>query len=370
MSNTEPLVSVITAFLNAEAFIQEAIDSVLAQTYKNWELLLVDDGSSDSGTSTAKIASQSHPGRIFYLEHFDHQNRGPSASRNLGLVHAKGCFVAFLDADDIFMPFKLERQTKYLIDQPDVGFTFGITLFWHWDERYKEADDFIHNLKGHVGKVYAPPDFLTEMLKLEGIHPTNCSMLIRHEVISQIGGFEEDFRMYEDTFFLMKLLSATKVYITNDCTAAYRLHWGSQCHKAQEDGSYHPFKPNVARGRFLKKTLEYLEAHKISDRALRRALRRQLLPYDHPQLYGFVQHSLIRRSRGFLKRLIRGVTGFSPAASWYDAASINNDLVANIHDEIESFYLATGRERELAFLKKRKAKGQRKNASLRRAGLL
>jgi glycosyltransferase involved in cell wall biosynthesis len=363
--NTQPLVSVITTFLNAEAFIQEAVDSVLAQTYENWELLLVDDGSSDASTSIAKMASRNHPGRIFYFEHADHQNRGPSASRNLGLVHAKGRFVAFLDADDIFMPYKLERQAKYLIDRPDVGLTFGTTLFWHWDERYTENDDFIHDLKGHVGNVYAPPDFLTEMLKLEDIHPTNCSMLTRQEVISQIGGFEDDFRMYEDTVFLMKLLFATKVFITNDCTAAYRLHWGSQCHKAQEDGSYHQFKPNAARGRFLRKTFEYMEAHKISDQALRQALRRQLLPYDRPQLYSLVPYALIHRFRWLLNGLIRVVTSFSSAVSSKKIVSMDNDLVADMHQEIELFYSATGREKELAFLKERKAKVYRKNGILR-----
>jgi glycosyltransferase involved in cell wall biosynthesis len=99
-----PLVSVIIIFLDEERFIQEAIESVFAQTYSHWELLLVDDGSKDASTQIARRCAETNPGRVRYLEHEDHRNRGMSASRNLGLQHAKGDFIAFLDADDVWLP--------------------------------------------------------------------------------------------------------------------------------------------------------------------------------------------------------------------------------------------------------------------------
>src|SRR5919109_4752706 len=93
-----PLVSIIIPFLNAEKFIQEAIESVFAQTYDNWELFMVDDGSTDASTEIARGYAQQNPEKVRYLEHLGHQNRGISASRNLGLSHAKGQYVAMLDA--------------------------------------------------------------------------------------------------------------------------------------------------------------------------------------------------------------------------------------------------------------------------------
>src|SRR5262245_24155101 len=92
-------VSVIIIFMNAQAFISDAIDSVFAQTYTNWELLLVDDGSTDASTQIALSFANGNPGRVRYLEHSGHRNRGMSASRNLGIQHAGGEYIGFLDAD-------------------------------------------------------------------------------------------------------------------------------------------------------------------------------------------------------------------------------------------------------------------------------
>jgi glycosyltransferase involved in cell wall biosynthesis len=80
-----PLVSVVIAFYNEEDLLHEAIESVILQDYDNWELLLVDDGSIDQSSSIAKKYSEAYDGKISYLEHEGHQNRGLSASRNLGI---------------------------------------------------------------------------------------------------------------------------------------------------------------------------------------------------------------------------------------------------------------------------------------------
>ena len=90
-----PLVSVIVIFLDAEAFLDEAIASVLRQTWGNWELLLVDDGSTDASAAIARRHCAEHPGRVRYLHHEGLVNRGMSASRNLGLREAAGELVAF-----------------------------------------------------------------------------------------------------------------------------------------------------------------------------------------------------------------------------------------------------------------------------------
>src|SRR3989442_388097 len=106
---TSARVSVVIPFLNAEKFIQETIESVFAQTYPDWELLLVDDGSTDGSKTIAQHYAARFPDKVRYLTHNNHQNKGRSASRNLGFEHARGELIAFLDSDDVWLPRKLEE---------------------------------------------------------------------------------------------------------------------------------------------------------------------------------------------------------------------------------------------------------------------
>jgi len=99
-----PAVSCIVIFLNEERFLAEAIGSVLAQDHEPWELLLVDDGSTDGSAAIAHTFVQRHPDRVRYLQHADGATLGMSAARNLGLAHARGRYVGFLDADDVWLP--------------------------------------------------------------------------------------------------------------------------------------------------------------------------------------------------------------------------------------------------------------------------
>src|SRR5947208_2727549 len=126
-----PLVTCIIIFLNEAHFLGEAIESVVSQSYPHWELLLVDDGSSDDSTSLAQDYTTRYPEQIRYLEHPGHTNRGMSASRNLGIHHARGEYLAFLDADDVWLPAKLVRRIELMEKLPEVGLLYGPTLFWY-----------------------------------------------------------------------------------------------------------------------------------------------------------------------------------------------------------------------------------------------
>ena len=105
-----PLVSAVVIFLDAEEFIEEAIESVFAQTYDRWELILVDDGSTDRSTEIARSYAERHPDRVSYVTHPGRVNRGMSASRNRGVEVSSGELIAFLDADDVWLPAKLPSR--------------------------------------------------------------------------------------------------------------------------------------------------------------------------------------------------------------------------------------------------------------------
>ena len=128
---SRPLVSVVMPYLHAARFLDEAIQSVASQTYERWELLLVDDGSTDGSERIAASWARRQPGRIHCLRHPGGANRGISASRNLGLRSASGELVAFLDADDVWREHKLERHVALLSAHPEAGMVYGRTEYWH-----------------------------------------------------------------------------------------------------------------------------------------------------------------------------------------------------------------------------------------------
>src|SRR6266581_8052561 len=191
--SSKPLVSVIVIFFNAEDFIQEAIESVFAQTYEHWELLLVDDGSTDKSRSIAERCAEQYPDKVRCLEHEGRQNRGMSASRNLGIAHAKGEYIAFLDADDVWLPNKLEHQVAILESQPAAAMVFGPTQWWYsWSgNAHDRQRDYIHDLGVQPNTLHQPPALLTRFLRVPEMSPCTCSALIRRKIVDQLGGFEE-----------------------------------------------------------------------------------------------------------------------------------------------------------------------------------
>ena len=122
----DDMVSVIMPAYNSEEYIRESIESVLVQTYSNWELLIVDDGSTDK---TASIVQEYKDIRIHYL----HQsNCGVAAARNHGIREARGRYVAFLDSDDLWLPEKLARQLQFMKEQ-------NIVFSYTWYRQFQET---------------------------------------------------------------------------------------------------------------------------------------------------------------------------------------------------------------------------------------
>jgi glycosyltransferase involved in cell wall biosynthesis len=290
-----PLVSIITPFFNAEKYFEETIESAIAQTYDHWELLLVDDGSTDQSTAIAQRYAQTYPDKIKYLEHLGHQNCGKSTSRNLGFNHARGEYIALLDADDIFLPQKLQQQVKILEDQPLTGMVYGPTLYWYsWTGQTKDKRrDYQANLGVKPNTLFQPPTLMTMYLKNGGIVPCTCGLLARRQLVQELGGFDEKIQhMYEDQVFLAKICLKTPIFVEGGCWDQYRQHPESSSYVAIRKGEYHPFLPNPVRLTFLTWLGEYLEQQNIQDEALSKAYHQSLCPYRHPILARLVMPPL------------------------------------------------------------------------------
>jgi glycosyltransferase involved in cell wall biosynthesis len=278
--NSKPLVSIITIFLNAETYIQEAIDSAITQTYGHWELLLIDDGSSDRSTEIAQQYAQQYPTKIRYLEHPDHQNLGMSAARNLGIRNATGKYISFLDADDLWLPNKLEQQVSILESQLETAFLCSPAQWWYsWAGSENHQPDFVQQLGVPPDTIVPPPTLLLRFLENEWA--SLCDLLVRRDVVEQIGGYETSFKgMYEDQAFHAKLCLQSQSFVTQQCWYWYRQH-PTACttltHQAKQW--------RTARYTFLSWLEGYLVEQGFQNTEIWQVLQQEIWPFRHPILF-------------------------------------------------------------------------------------
>lgn len=306
--NRKPLVSAIIIFFNGgEKFFVEAIESIFAQTYDHWELLLADDGSTDESTAIAKRYAQQYPEKVRYVEHDGHQNRGMSATRNLGIRYAKGDYIAFLDADDVWLPHKLEQQVAILESHPEAAMLYGRTQFWFsWTENnpvnwtLKPEDkqgDFMTITSVQFNTLVKPPTQLLLFLQNKEIYPCTCSILIRRQVFEEIGGFEEDFRnAHEDMVFHSKIFLKASVYVSSECWDRYRMHPNSYWRRADREGKGAETR-RIGHIKYLTWLENYLFEKEIKDPTVWKALKKALWPYRHPILYDLIKRTQALKSQ-------------------------------------------------------------------------
>lgn len=278
-----PTTTVVMIFLNGARFMDEAIRSVEAQTHTDWELLLVDDGSTDDSTEIAKRWAEKDD-RIRYLEHPGHENRGMSASRNLGLAHARGSYVAFIDCDDVWLPAHLERSVEILAADPTLDATYSSHRIWHsWTGSPEDIR------RDRVAPIGVAPDTVHEPGTLLALHRTRTgtvpaihAIVARRTSLEAVGGFAEEFRdCFEDQVFFTKLGTFWKVFVSGACDVLYRQHPESCCAVALRDGRWHPEMPSPAERRFFEWLERFLDEHGVEG-SLRDDVGRRLHVYRHP----------------------------------------------------------------------------------------
>ena len=286
----EPLVSVIIIFFNAESFISEAIESVFGQTYKNWELLIVDDGSTDNSTGITLQFAKQRAERVRYLEHGGHENRGMSASRNLGIRHSRGEYIGFLDADDVWLPNKLERQVAILDAHPVAGMVYGSPQLWHgWTDKLEDIQrDCLQDIGVPPDTVVSPPRLLTLFLARKAITPAPSDVLLRRAIVEELGGFENSFPgIYEDQVFFAKVCLKVPVFVSGECWDRHRQHRDSACSVWRRTGEYYSAEAGL---RFLSWIEDYLSGRGPKNTEVWTVLQKAIFPYRHPIVYRIVRH--------------------------------------------------------------------------------
>ncbi|MCW5892635.1 MAG: glycosyltransferase [bacterium] len=201
-------VSVLVPCHNGARYLGEALDSALGQTHGDVEILVADDGSTDTSAAVARAYGP----RVRCLAQ---ENRGPSAARNLALGASTGEYVALLDADDRFHPRKLARQVELLAARPDAG-----AAYCGW--RFIDADG---DELPERGWPRVEGDLLPQLLLGNLFHPV--SVVLRREVVERAGGFDERWRVNEDwALFLEASRQGARWVCVDEALCDYRLHPG------------------------------------------------------------------------------------------------------------------------------------------------
>jgi glycosyltransferase involved in cell wall biosynthesis len=269
MEKNNPLVSIIMPAYNAEKFISKSIESVLQQTYQNWELLVVNDGSKDNTSSIVKLFNYT---RIKLIEQ---ENGGVSKARNTGIANSTGEFIAFLDSDDLWLKDKLEIQVKYMRNNQNIVLSYGDYL------SFIEDGKIIENKQLYPFKI---KDLKQRLLVFNFI--ATLTVMVKSDVLKATGGFDTELFGPEDWDLWIKISQKGDIGYIKENLAMYREHEGgiSKNKKRQLGEEYKVIKRHVStcdNSELYKKALWFFELKLSNYYFSQKDMKRFLISYLH-----------------------------------------------------------------------------------------
>lgn len=223
--SSNPLVSVIVPMFNAELYIKDALDSIFNQTYRNIEVVVVDDGSTDK----SKDIVMNYRSNVKYL--YQPNSGGyPSRARNTGLINSSGDLITFFDSDDVMHPRKIELQVDFLKKNPDISIVLVDYVNFidsvDYERTHFQTCPTLSKLvqKNSKNESFSlKPDEARKILTYEN-YATSNSPLLRRELLNDIGMFDESLIIGEDIEFIYRIATKYNIGILNIIGFKRRLH--------------------------------------------------------------------------------------------------------------------------------------------------
>ena len=272
-----PLVSIIIPSYNYGSFISQTLDNLLAQSYQNWEAIIIDDGSTDDTGEVVDVYLKKDTRFIYIYQ----SNRGPSSARNNGLKHAKGDYVCFLDADDFFSKDKITSQVCFMEEYKDCDISY--TSYYYFKDRKIDElfrDFFLtEKIKESMPKINVRGQAVLPYLVRGLLLTVNAALLRRGFLLSHELYFDENYRLYEDRDFWLRCAYNNALFSYLDNQEAYvmiRVHPTSSSQNRKQMNHYETMvrlgiKAYIAQHPQVK----YLE--KLNDKYLNVLLYRDIL---------------------------------------------------------------------------------------------
>jgi len=208
-----PLASICVLSYNHARYLPETLDSALAQTYPNIEIIVVDDGSKDDSLAIARGYEAKYPARVKVYTHPNNENRGISRTINLASDSSTGSYWSVLGSDDILCPDKIEKQIAFLEAHPELGFVYCYVDYIDFEGK---------KLPGKFGKdITSEPQPLRAMI-MENYIPA-MAILARREAVARVGDHDPDL-VYSDWDFWVRLLLLYKGGFIAESLSKYRVH--------------------------------------------------------------------------------------------------------------------------------------------------
>ncbi|MBQ0831325.1 glycosyltransferase family A protein [Marinobacter sp.] len=208
MDNSHSLVSVIVPVYNREKLVTETVASILDQTYRDIEIILVNDGSTDRSLSVIKNLQQQHPNLIRVI---DQENQGQTVARNQGIKAARGKYIAFLDSDDLWSPDKLKLQIPLFTE--GVGLVYGGVELINENGETTGFDPCDRQIQGHIF-----PQLLVKN------RMTGGSVVVLREALDSVGMFDPEFSAAENWDLWLRICKKYEARLVDTPIVKYRLH--------------------------------------------------------------------------------------------------------------------------------------------------
>ena len=256
-----PKVSVIIPTYNSAQFIAEALESVFVQTYKDYEVIVVDDGSTDN----TKEVLKPYMSKIRYIYK---ENGGAASARNVGIKNARGEYIAFLDSDDLWLPEKLEKQMGYFEEHPQVDMVFANCV------RFSEE---VSNTRNDIRQLVSDDMFVN--IWWYNIIPTS-TVIVKRECFKKVGFFDEsrELETTEDKEMWLRIAREYKIGHLDEVLTKYRVRF-SGYNRSNIDRAYNSTKL------VINKYWRYLERRGYSIKFLHQRLHRHYFNYGLSHLH-------------------------------------------------------------------------------------
>lgn len=211
----KPLISIVMVNYNQESYLKEAIDSVISQTYDNWELIIVDDGSTDASVEIIKSYKDIRI-RPIYLK----ENKHICHATNLGLRYIKGEYVARLDSDDVWCDKKLEKQIGFFEKHPEAEVCF--TKLDLIDENGKNVNEILPDLYNLYNTRQKDRKAWIRFFFFLGNSLIQSTMVFKKKLLEEVGGFNLAYMQSHDFDFFVRLIKKTEFYFIEEPLIKYR----------------------------------------------------------------------------------------------------------------------------------------------------